>query len=68
MLLDLTRLKRKRITVGRLPHLVLDQLLAYSHGTLSDDVAVLAIQFTARPRGSETSEPTDARVPEKLHR
>ena len=68
MLLDLTRLKRKRITVERLPHLILDQLLAHSRGTLSDDVAVLAIQFTAKPRSSETSESTEARVPEKLHR
>ena len=41
-------LKRKRITVERLPHLILDQLLAFSHGTLSDDVAVLALLLEAK--------------------
>jgi PAS domain S-box-containing protein len=41
-------LKRKRVTVERLPHLILDQLLAFSHGTLTDDVAVLALQLQAK--------------------
>jgi serine phosphatase RsbU (regulator of sigma subunit) len=39
-------LRRKRISVERLPTLVLDQVLAFSGGTLSDDVAVLALSLT----------------------
>ncbi len=38
-------LRRKRITVERLPHLILDQMLAFSGGTLRDDVAILALLF-----------------------
>ena len=38
-------LKRKRISVERLPHLVLDQVLAFSGGDLKDDVAVLALSL-----------------------
>jgi sigma-B regulation protein RsbU (phosphoserine phosphatase) len=43
---------RKQISVGRLPHLVLDQVLAFSRGTLSDDIALLAVSLsaTAKPR------------------
>ncbi len=41
-------LRRKRISVQRLPHLILDQLLAFSHGTLTDDVAVLAVSFAGK--------------------
>jgi PAS domain S-box-containing protein len=52
-------LNRKRVTVERLPHLVLDQVLAFSEGTLSDDVAVLALSLTqeaARPDGGSTQQ------------
>jgi PAS domain S-box-containing protein len=50
-----TLLKRKRISVERLPHLVIDQVLAFSGGDLKDDVAVLALSLTgevgaARPK------------------
>jgi serine phosphatase RsbU (regulator of sigma subunit) len=45
-------LRRKRVTVERLPHLVLDQLLAFSEGHLSDDVAVLALSLTGKPAGA----------------
>ena len=50
-----TLLKRKRISVERLPHLVIDQVLAFSGGDLRDDVAVLALSLTgeagaARPK------------------
>jgi PAS domain S-box-containing protein len=41
-----TLLKRKRISAERLPHVVLDQVLAFSGGSLSDDVAVLALSLT----------------------
>jgi phosphoserine phosphatase RsbU/P len=40
-----TLLKRRRISVERLPHTVLDQVLAFSGGNLEDDVAVLALSF-----------------------
>jgi PAS domain S-box-containing protein len=42
-------LRRKHVTVDRLPHLILDQLLAFSQGTLSDDVALLALSLERGP-------------------
>ena len=39
-------LKRKRLTPQRLPHLVLDQVLAFAGGNLEDDVAILALSLT----------------------
>jgi PAS domain S-box-containing protein len=39
-------LKRKRISVERLPHLIVDQVLAFSGGALQDDIAVLALSLT----------------------
>ena len=53
-------LKRRRLNVQRQPHMVLDQVLAFSEGTLHDDVAVLALSLTAtapraaRPFAQET--------------
>jgi hypothetical protein len=41
-----TLLRRKRISTTRLPHLILDQLLAFSYGRLNDDVAILALRLT----------------------
>ena len=41
-------LNRKRVTVERVPHLILDQVLAFSGGTLSDDVAVLALSLAQK--------------------
>ena len=37
--------KRKNVSVERLPHLILSQVLAFSHGQLRDDVALLALQL-----------------------
>jgi serine phosphatase RsbU (regulator of sigma subunit)/anti-sigma regulatory factor (Ser/Thr protein kinase) len=48
-------LKRKRISVGRLPHLILDQILAFSGGSLQDDAAVLALCLTEYPQGASPS-------------
>lgn len=39
-------LKRKRTSVFRLPHLILEQVLAFSDGALKDDVAILALSLT----------------------
>jgi serine phosphatase RsbU (regulator of sigma subunit) len=44
-------LRRKRVSVGRLPHLILDQVLAFSGGSLQDDAAVLALSLTEAPEG-----------------
>ncbi len=38
-------LKRKRVSPEHLPHLLLDQVLAFSQGSLQDDVAVLALSL-----------------------
>jgi len=48
-------LKRKRISIERLPQLILDRVLAFSEGQLQDDLAVLALLITgaevlAKPR------------------
>jgi phosphoserine phosphatase RsbU/P len=45
-------LGHKRISAGRLPNMILDQVLAFSHGALQDDVAILAISPTERARGA----------------
>ena len=42
-------LKRKRLSVDRLPGLILDQVLAFSEGKLTDDIAVLAVALTRPP-------------------
>jgi len=45
--------KRKNVSVERLPHLILSQVLAFSRGQLRDDVALLALQLAgtaSRPR------------------
>jgi sigma-B regulation protein RsbU (phosphoserine phosphatase) len=39
-------MSRKRISAERLPDLVLDRVLAFSGGTLRDDVAMLALMCT----------------------
>jgi serine phosphatase RsbU (regulator of sigma subunit) len=39
-------LRRKRLSPQRLPHLVLDQVLAFAGGSLKDDVAVLALSLS----------------------
>jgi len=36
-------LRRKRVSPERLPHMILDQVLAFSEGRLTDDVALLAL-------------------------
>ena len=41
-------LKRKRLSVERLPHAVLDEVLAFSGGRLRDDVAVLAVLIAGK--------------------
>jgi PAS domain S-box-containing protein len=41
-----TILKRKRISAERLPHIVLDQVLAFCGGELRDDIAVLTLSLT----------------------
>jgi PAS domain S-box-containing protein len=56
-------LGRKRISVGRLPHLILDQVLAFSGGALQDDVAILALCLTELPEGAR---PKQAPVQQKL--
>jgi phosphoserine phosphatase RsbU/P len=38
-------LKRRRVSPERLPHLILDQVLAFSKGTLRDDLAVVALSL-----------------------
>ena len=58
-----TMLKRKRISVERLPHTVLDQVLAFSGGGLRDDVAVLALSLTGM---SETPRAVSAFAQESL--
>jgi serine phosphatase RsbU (regulator of sigma subunit) len=40
--------KRKNVSVERLPRLILDKVLAFSHGRLLDDAALLALQLTDR--------------------
>ena len=52
-----TLLKRKRISVDRLPHMVLDQVLAFSGGGLQDDVAILALSLTGVGEGAARSGP-----------
>jgi len=39
-------LKRKRVSVVRLPHLILEQVLAFCDGALKDDAAILALSLT----------------------
>jgi serine phosphatase RsbU (regulator of sigma subunit) len=56
-------LRRKRITAGRLPSLVLDQVLAFSSGSLHDDMAVLALALTEPPEGAPLRK---APAPQKL--
>jgi PAS domain S-box-containing protein len=48
-------LKRRRLSPRRLPHLVLDQVLAFAGGNLDDDVAVLALSLSeiAGERGTQ---------------
>jgi PAS domain S-box-containing protein len=48
-------LRRKRLSPQRLPHLVLDQVLAFAGGKLKDDVAVLALSLAevSDPRREE---------------
>jgi len=43
-------LKRKRLSVARLPRMVLDQVLAFSGGRLNDDLAVLAVSLEDEKR------------------
>ena len=57
-----TLLMRKRISVERLPHIVLDQVLAFSGGSLCDDVAVLALSLTGSPAGSTKPASTPKQV------
>ncbi len=38
--------RRKNVSVRRLPRLILDQVLAFTGGHLIDDVALLALQYT----------------------
>ena len=45
-------LKRKRISAERLPHLIVDQVLAFSGGALQDDIAVLALSLTEGAGGA----------------
>ena len=40
-------MRRKRITVESLPSIVLEKVLAFSGGTLTDDIAVLALSLNA---------------------
>ncbi len=54
-------LKRKELSVQRLPHLLLDQVLAFSEGRLQDDVAVLALALEEK-----TSSPSRHPVQERL--
>jgi PAS domain S-box-containing protein len=56
-------LKRKRISVERLPHLIVDQVLAFSGGALQDDIAVLALTLT---EGAEGAKPGPSFKQEKL--
>ncbi len=48
-------LSRKRVTVERLPHMVLDQVLAFSQGTLTDDAAMLALLLTRKAERTDTA-------------
>jgi PAS domain S-box-containing protein len=41
-------LKRKRLGLERLPHVILDQVLAFSDGNLHDDIAVLVLGLDER--------------------
>lgn len=50
-------LRRKRVSVERLPHLVLDQLLAFSQGTLNDDVAILALLLRSKTDAAAGGKP-----------
>lgn len=47
-----TLLRRKRLSVERLPHTIVDQVLAFSGGDLRDDVAVLALSFAGPAPGA----------------
>lgn len=42
-------LRRRRVSVKRLPQLILDQVLTFSGGVLKDDLAVLALSLAAPP-------------------
>ncbi|NLF19193.1 MAG: SpoIIE family protein phosphatase, partial [Lentisphaerae bacterium] len=46
-------LKRKRISASTLPQQVLDEVLAFSGGTLTDDLAVLALSYAGQPVGND---------------
>jgi PAS domain S-box-containing protein len=46
-----TLTRRKRISPQRLPHLILDQVFAFSEGSLQDDVAILTLLLTAKGNG-----------------
>ena len=41
-------LKRKRISVERIPQVIFEEVLAFSEGTLRDDLAILALRLTAK--------------------
>jgi PAS domain S-box-containing protein len=47
-------LREGRVSVERLPHLILDKVLAFSGGTLTDDAAVLALTLGEEDRASRT--------------
>jgi serine phosphatase RsbU (regulator of sigma subunit)/anti-sigma regulatory factor (Ser/Thr protein kinase) len=38
-------LERRRLSVERLPHVILDQVLAFSGGNLRDDIAILSLKL-----------------------
>lgn len=50
-------LGRKGISVERLPHLVLDQVLSFSGGSLTDDIAILALSLTEAVGESRPGQP-----------
>ncbi len=49
-----TILKRRRVSAERLPHVVLDQVLAFSGGDLKDDIAVLALSLMPGAAGGRS--------------
>jgi sigma-B regulation protein RsbU (phosphoserine phosphatase) len=54
-----TLVKRERVSVKRLPQLILDRLLVSSEGKLTDDVAILAVSLTNEPRTRKSGWPNN---------
>jgi PAS domain S-box-containing protein len=50
-----TLIKRRHVSPERLPHVILDQVLAFSGGTLQDDVAILTLLVAEKGDGARVN-------------